>query len=294
MRKSFLYILIAVAAFTTLEPVSKLIANDVHPISMTCIRFLIGGVILLPFAIYQKKKNSISLRWQDYLYMALLGVLCICISMVVLQYAVLQADSPALIAIIFSSNSVFTVLLAALFLKEHLTAQKLCAVVLCVAGVLVSADLTQGSNLVSVLMAVLASATFSLYTVLSRKMMGKITGVIQTGFSFFFGSIVLLAVLLVARIPFMEVVTLHNLPYLLYLGIAVTGIGYWAYFRAIEKSSAMAAALVFFIKPVLTPFAALFINGIVPSVRVYIAVVLVVLGSVLASRPKAALTDKMD
>ena len=61
MRKSFLYILIAVAAFTTLEPVSKLIANDVHPISMTCIRFLIGGVILLPFAIYQKKKNSISL-----------------------------------------------------------------------------------------------------------------------------------------------------------------------------------------------------------------------------------------
>lgn len=226
--------------------------------------------------------------------MALLGVLCICISMVVLQYAVLQADSPALIAIIFSSNSVFTVLLAALFLKEQLTAQKLCAVVLCVAGVLVSADLTQGSNLVSVLMAVLASATFSLYTVLSRKMMGKITGVIQTGFSFFFGSIVLLAVLLVARIPFMEVVTLHNLPYLLYLGIAVTGIGYWAYFRAIEKSSAMAAALVFFIKPVLTPFAALFINGIVPSVRVYIAVVLVVLGSVLASRPKAALTDKMD
>ena len=72
---------------------------------------------------------------------------------------------------------------------------------------------------------------------------------------------------------------------MLYLGIAVTGLGYWAFFRAMEKSSATAASTAFFIKPILTPFAAFFINGIAPAPKVFAALILVVAGSVLASMP---------
>ena len=282
MKKGFLYILLTAVVFTTLEPVSKLISVQISPMSMTFLRFFIGGLILIPFAVAEMKKKQIHLDGKDYVRMALLGVLCIFISMVLLQYAVLKADSPALIAIVFSSNSVFTILFAAVFLKERITWIKVVSVCLCAAGVLVSADLSSSTNLYSIVLSILSALTFSLYTVMSKKYANKVSGVISTGFSFFFGSMVLLLVLILMGIPVFQGIDHYSLPILLYLGIVVTGIGYWSYFRAMEKSSAMAASFVFFIKPVLTPFAAFIINGIVPQGRVFIAMILVVASSVLA------------
>ncbi len=289
MKKALFYILLTSVVFTTLEPISKLIAAQVSPLSITFLRFFIGGAILLPFSVARIKKYNIVLGKTDYLAMALLGVLCICVSMVLLQYAVLKAASPALIAIIFSSNSVFTVLFAAVLLKERITLIKGCAVVLCVSGVLVCADFKSGASALSVLLALLSALTFSLYTVLSKKFMTKVSGIIQTGFSFFAGSLVLLTALLFMGTGVVTDIHPGSLWHLLYLGIFVTGIGYWSYFKAMEHASAMAASLVFFIKPILTPFAAFFINGIVPDVRVFIALVLVVAGSYLATvKPKKA------
>ena len=158
--------------------------------------------------------------------------------------------------------------------------------VLCIAGVLVLADFSSGTNVVSILLAVGAALTFSLYTVLSKKYSAKLSGVIQTGFSFFFGSLVLLVILLfTGESIFSGLTTGKTIGIMLYLGVAVTGLGYWAFFRAMEKSSATAASTAFFIKPILTPFAAFFINGIAPAPKVFAALILVVAGSVLASMP---------
>jgi drug/metabolite transporter (DMT)-like permease len=286
MKKGLLYILLTAIIFTTFEPVSKLISSQINPVSMTFVRFLIGGLILLPFGIAKIRKNNIVLNKTDYITMILLGTLNICVSMVLLQYAVLKADSPALIAIIFSSNSVFTILFAALILKDKITPLKLCAILLCVTGVLIGAGLKSGTNLLSVGLAVLSALSFSLYTVLSKKLMTKVTGIIQTGFSFISGSLILLVGLLFTKTPIVSSINQENILQLLYLGFIVTGTGYWFYFRAMEKSSAMAASLVFFIKPILTPFAAFFINGIVPDIKVFIALILVIAGSYLAVAKK--------
>lgn len=286
MKKGLFYILLTAIVFTTLEPVSKLISNEVNPFAITFIRFFIGGVMLLPFSAAKVVKNNIRLDKSDIINMALLGILCVCVSMTLLQYAVLKADSPALIAIIFSSNSVFTMTFAALILNERFTKNKVIGLLLCVAGVLVCTDISSGSNLFSIALGVLSAVFFSLYTVLSKKFMKKVSGIIQTGFSFFMGSIVLLIVLLVSGIEVVSPINSGNILNLLYLGVAVTGIGYWSYFRAMDKTSAMAASLVFFIKPVLTPFAAFAINKIVPDWKVFLALVLVVGGSYLATGKK--------
>lgn len=283
MKKSILYILITAVIFTTLEPVSKLIAQQVNPYAITFLRFFIGGLILLPFSILKIKRDAVKLNIYDYVTMALLGALCICVSMVLLQYAVLRAESPALIAIIFSSNSVFTILFAVFILKDKLTPVKLLAIALCVLGVLTVADFRAGTNLFSVALAVLSALSFSFYTVLSKRLMKKVGGIIQTGLSFFLGSLVLLILLLCTGTGIISGVNYSNLWILLYLGVMITGLGYWCYFAAMEKWSAMAASLVFFIKPILTPFAAFFINGIVPDAKVFVSLVLVLTGSVLAA-----------
>lgn len=289
MRKGLLYIILTAVLFTTLEPVSKLISTEISPVHITFIRFFIGSLMLLPFSVAQVKKKNIKLNAKDICVMSFLGILCICISMILLQYAVLKAESPALIAIIFSSNSVFTLIFAVFILKDKFTWVKLGAIALCLVGLLVCADFKSTENLISVVLAVLAALTFSLYTVLSKKFMKKVSGIIQTGFSFFIGSLVLLVALLIGGTNIFGGITSSNILELLYLGIAVTGLGYWSYFQAMDKASAMAASFVFFIKPTLTPFATFVINGIVPDMKVFIALILVMAGSYMATVKKPTL-----
>lgn len=286
MQKNIIYSIITALVFTTLEPVSKLIAEDVNPYAITFWRCMIGALILMPFAIAKIKKLKIKIDAKDIGMSCLLGTVLICISLVVLQIGVKKADSPSLIAIIFSSNSVLTILFAMFLLKEKMTKRKLIAILLCVAGVLACADFSSGTNLLSIVCAIAAAMSLSLYTVLSKMYMKKYGGVIHTALSFFFGSLVLLAFLLIAGIDIIPEFSTRNISLLIYLGVIVTGVGYWAYNMAIEKGGAMMASLAFFIKPVLTPFATFLINGIVPELKVFVALVLIVCGSYFATYKK--------
>ena len=72
-NKGLLYALITAVVFTTLEPVSKLIAEAVNPYSITLWRFLIGSLMLLPFAIRKIKKDNIQIGIKDIGILTLLG-----------------------------------------------------------------------------------------------------------------------------------------------------------------------------------------------------------------------------
>lgn len=279
MKNPIVYIILSAILFTTLEPVSKLIAQDFTPAALTCFRFLMGGLVLLPFSLYRIKKENIRLKALDYVKLALLGIMLVCVTMVVLQQAILLSTSPATIAIAFSSNSVFTILLAAVILKESITKYKVAALILCIAGTVISAEWSTEAGGWPVLMAVLAALAFSVYTVLCKKVMGSISGTISTCFAFLFGGAALLVAILAIGQPIAGNINIKALPALLYLGVAITGIGFWSYFRAMMLSSAMTASVVFFIKPILTPFAVFFINGIVPDVHVFLALAFVVCGT---------------
>jgi len=284
MKNGMIYVLITALLFTTHEPVSKLFAASFDPYSVTAIRFLIGGLVLLPLSLMEIKKKQIKLEGKDFLVLTGLGVLFICISMVVLQVAVAISENPAVVAIIFSSNSIITIIISSLFLKSKMTKRKVIGVILCAIGVLIAADFSKGgSNILSIALAIVSALTFSIYTVLSKKFMTKLSGVIKTGFSFVIGSVFLFIVIALSGVIEIRDVNPVNVTQLLYISIFVTGVGYWAYFTAIKKGGPQKAALVFFIKPVLTPFAAYLILGAPISGSVIIALAVVLLGAWLAN-----------
>lgn len=289
MKKGVLYALITAILFVTLEPVSKLIAGDVNPFAITFLRFLIGSLILVPPAIIKIKKEKIHITAKDLIIMILLGILFICISMPLLQVSVKEATNPSLMAIIFSSNSVFTILFARFIINEKITRNKAIALVCGIIGVIFCADFTKGANVSSVILAISAALTFSLYTALSQKFTKKFGGVIQTTVVFLTGSLILLIALLVMGIDAMPKIMftdMKTLMILLYLGFFVTGIGYFCYFKGIEKGGAIMGSLAFFIKPILTPFVALYINGVNPDWKVFVAVVFIILASYFATAKK--------
>ncbi len=286
MKNGILYVFITAILFVTYEPISKLIAGDVNPYAITFWRFLMASLILLPLSIVKIKREKIRISIKDFAVMTGLGVLFICISMIALQIGVKKADSPSLIAIIFSSNSVFTILFSMLILKDKLTLNKALALIFGVIGVIACTDFSSGTNIESVLFGVFSAISFSLYTVLSQKFMKKFGGIVQANIVFLMGSAVLLVTLFVGGVNLMPSINFHSIGIMLYIGFLVTGIGYASYFKAIEKGGAIMASLAFFIKPILTPFVTLFINGIVPDVKVFVAVICIVVASYFATYSK--------
>ena len=56
---ALIYVIITALVFTTLEPVSKLIAEQVNPFAITFWRCMIGALVLIPFAFIKIKKEKI-------------------------------------------------------------------------------------------------------------------------------------------------------------------------------------------------------------------------------------------
>ena len=276
-----IYLIVATIAFTTFEPFSKLITDTLSPEAITGIRFLLGGIMLFPLAFRDIKKKELKITGKDYLVLSFLGILCICISMLSLQQGVKLAPSPAVIAIIFSVNSIITLILASFILKEKITLWKGLATVACVVGIGIMFNPHAGANVVSISFALVAAVTFSLFTVFSKKVNARLSPVITSAVAFTVGGFILFVISFFKGNPLTGEIDFQVIWVMLYLIIVVTGVGYIAFFKAMEKGGAIAASLVFFVKPILTPFVTWIVNGIVPDWKVFLALAFIMIGSYL-------------
>lgn len=62
---TLIYVVITALVFTTLELVSKLIADQVNPFAITFWRCMIGALVLMPFALFKTKKQKIQINMKD-------------------------------------------------------------------------------------------------------------------------------------------------------------------------------------------------------------------------------------
>ena len=63
MKKAALYIFISAFLFSTMEIMLKTISDHFSSIQITFTRFLIGGIILIPFAIRSIKNRNIKMSY---------------------------------------------------------------------------------------------------------------------------------------------------------------------------------------------------------------------------------------
>ena len=288
-KKSIIYIVLTAFFFGTLEVASKLGGASFNAIQLVFLRFLIGGVMLLPFAIHDLKKRAYKLTKSDLFYLLGLGVICVCISMAMLQYGVKRINAN-LASIIISMNPLFTMIFARFLVGEPFTKKKALVLVISFIGLLVvlnPATLFTGSiDPFGLIITLLAAISFGLFTAMGKKRLAKIGGMAQNSFSFLLGCAVLFIVMLVAKIPVVEGITLQSLPVLLYLGIFVTGAGYICFLKAIEIAGPSNASIAFFIKPVLAPVIAFLVLGEKFTWNLIVGIVIILIGSYINMRPE--------
>jgi len=75
--KGYILLGITILLFSTIEVVASTMKDLINPLQLTFIRFLIGGVVLLPLVIKEREK----VQAKDLLFFLCLGILNIFISM---------------------------------------------------------------------------------------------------------------------------------------------------------------------------------------------------------------------
>lgn len=287
MKKVIGLILATAFLFATMEVALKIGGGNFDSLQLTFLRFLIGGLCILPFGIREARSRELKLTGRDLLWLFLVGTMCIPVSMLCFQLGVERCNA-ATAAAIMCMNPIFTMVIAHIFTTEKLNRRKGLAVAVSLVAcffLMRPWQVQEGNTAPGLILMLTASVTFAAYTVMGKKTLDRIGTFTQTGISFILGSLVLLTVILCTGRPVFAGVLEHPLT-VAYVGIAITGIGYICYFLAIRFSDAVTGSLAFYIKPVIAPFLAVAILHETILWNTIVGILLLVSASVIT------LTDK--
>ena len=249
-KYSYLFLLNTVVFFSTYEVVNKAIAGEINLIQVNFLRFLIGGLFLLPFAMISLRGRTAP-NPKTVLAAIPIGVLNVCISMTFLQWSIILSGA-AIAAVLFSCNPIFVAVFSRLILGEKMSKHKVMGLILGILGVTVTffEGLTSGNVILTgTLFAVMAALFFGLYTVLGKRLCGDLGSTMMNSISFISGSLILMPILYLTNQPVFNFDPSALIP-LIYLSICVTGLAYLTYFAALKDMPANVGSSIFFIKPI--------------------------------------------
>lgn len=314
MKKGYLYIILSTILFSTMEISLKLVSGKFNPIQLTFIRFFIGGIILLPLAISNIKQRKISIDAKSLKFFAVSGFICVVISMVLFQLAVLNGKA-SVVAILFSCNPIFVIPLAYVMLNESVYKDTIASMIISIVGIMfIMNPFNMSGSLKGIILTLLSAITFALYGVIGKRKSSEYGGIALSSFSFLMGSFEMFIIIMISKIsfvsaffdkmglkifsniPIMQGISLSTIPSLIYIGVFVTGLGYTFYFLAMEETSASTASLVFYIKPALAPVLALIILKEAITINMIVGIGLIIVGSCItfafnSKRNKAELEE---
>lgn len=282
----FIYIVLAAIIFAFGEIALKFSAGSLDPFQITFLRFLIGGIFLLPFSYFERKRlnklNNDEHRFKktDILILSFYGFLLVFVDMVFFQLAINFSEA-SLVAVIFSANPVFTILFSNFILKnDKINLKKLLAVLLEIVGIVIMIlPYFKGDKMLGVIFAVISAVLFGLYSSIGKKTVKRIGTFTQTSLTFIIGSIFLFILILILDLPILNN-TIQNIYIVLYAGVILTGLGYYFYFNAIRIAKPSIASMTFFIKIILAPIFALILLGEEINVFKVAGIILILIGSI--------------
>ena len=302
-RSGYIFIVLCAVIFSTMEVMLKTVHGVFAPMQITCLRFLVGGVLLIPFAMRSIRKKNAVLTRKDLGFFACAGFLCVVIAMSLYQMSVTYTRA-SIVAVIFSCNPIFVTMLAHFLLHEEIHKNHVIALILELTAALIIIDPIHASlDPTGALLAILSAAMFSFYSVFGKKRTPRFGGIAVTCLSFLFGATELVALLLFGRtaagaslygalglnlfidVPLFENIPLSALPALLYICCINSAAGFVCHMMAMEKTSAQEASLIFFLKPIIAPiFAFLFLKEEIP-LNMIVGIVCFLAGSLCAILP---------
>ncbi|HOW52616.1 MAG TPA: EamA family transporter [bacterium] len=260
-----IYFLVTLVIFSSMEVVSKPLMPFIDPFQLTFHRFFIGLVFLFLFLVARRRLHELTcITRRDIATLAFLGFLNTFFAMSMLQIAV-KYSTAATAATLICSNPVFVYLFSLIAKNEEFSWRRAGGIVAGVGGiVLVMFDRGLSFD-IGALYALIASASFALYTIVNKKVVHRIGSMPVNIVSFSFGlalSTLFLLIMGIGLLPPVEITgDPARLTAFIYLGVVVSGIGYITFVKTIRQLGPLAASVVFVVKPALATLLAVLLLG---------------------------------
>ncbi len=294
-KRYLLMVVISVIIFSTFEVVTKTMSGTLSGTTLTFYRFLIGGLVLLPFSIRDLKKRNFKFSLKIIGLLFLFGAMLVAVIMTLAQYGIFYSDA-SICAVIFSANPIFVTIFAVILLKETFTKNKLIGLFLGAFGLFISCTHvifnTEYSSTFSlgVTLQIVSMLLFCVYTVLSKKVLVSKMGALSvTTFTSLFGAIVLFPVIIIqssfAQTNLFVFDIGSVLWQFLYAAAIGTGLAYAMYFSGLAQIETGTGSMIFMAKPPLAAiFAATFLGESI-TIDVIIGIILIITAMTIVIKP---------
>ncbi|MHB1376032.1 MAG: DMT family transporter [Candidatus Humimicrobiaceae bacterium] len=241
------------------HPLGRIILQKVHPLQLGAMTLGAGFIGLLIFLIASgRAKKIFELSRSDTLISLGLGVFGFFLYQI-LTFSALARIPASMNAILVSNNVVFIVLLAALFLKEHVRPLSVIGIILAICGVVLVTfnkgfsigDGAGGIYLLGCVFSLLAALSAALYSVIGKKVIKSNDPLIVAALAIFSGA-VLLTILTAVTVGFSEVF-LAGWPTILlmvFLGLTMISIAYPLWFICLKRFPASQISIYIYLTPV--------------------------------------------
>jgi drug/metabolite transporter (DMT)-like permease len=264
--------------------VADVVLKTIPPFTLLSIRLILGALVLAPFVLRLLGQQRPTRR--EIVQMLAVGFVGFGIS-VGAQFVGTDLSSAINGTLITSASPAFILLFAALILRERLSGQRIAAVALATVGVIVIVDPTQanfGAETVRGDAAfAFAAVTWGLYSVLVRKVSGRLDTLLITFFAFLGGLVLTLpaAALELPGRPIGEITPGITLG-ILFLGVVSTSGAMWLWNRSFALVDASVASLFFFAQPLVGTLLSVLLLGQQMTISLWIGSALIA-GGVLLS-----------
>ncbi|MFO7980427.1 MAG: DMT family transporter [Candidatus Aminicenantes bacterium] len=222
-------------------------------------------------------KKKLLLPGNDYFYFVLLGFI-LAIHWVSFFQSI-QVSTVAIGLLSFSTYPVFTTFLEPVFTKQRIIPLNVFLSLFCLFGVflIVPKFDVQNSTYLGVLWGVFSGFTFSLLTIINRKLTQKHSSLIIAFNQNFFSTLFLVPVLLFIK----PGLTLRNLWLLIILGVVCTALSHTLFIKGMKNVKAQTASLIHTLEPVYGIIFAFLLLKEVPSSRTLMGGAVILLGQAL-------------
>lgn len=269
--------------------VAKGITNNIPAEVVLLIRAIIASLVYVTW-ISIRHKRIIKIEKSDLKYFVLLGLLNIPLNQFLFLKGISLTTAPNM-ALAYALTPAFVLVIAMMFLKERVTFAKIIGVVIAIGGafvILMEAGLDFSSDgFKGDLMALMASLSWGLYTVVGKRISTKYGPIFTTGIAMVIGLIMYLPMYFFMDIKFdFNTISSVNWIQLVYLGAITSGVAYALWYYALTKIQAGKIAVYNNLQPILTTLLSLIFFATPITLYFIIGGILIIVGVFITQKSK--------
>lgn len=272
--------------------VAKGISKEVPPISLAFYRWLVAAICIIPLGWkkFQQEKHLLPKHWKYLFWVSLTGIVLFN-AFIYLASHYTTAINLALIGT--NAAPVFATIMAAVFLKEHISTVRIAGMVVCFAGVLFL--LSQGSwqKLMGFhfakgdVLILISAFSFAIYNTLVKRRPTEISPITFLMVTFVVGTVMMLPVSIAEQFNNPPIqFSLPNISIFLYLGIGNSVIGFLCWNASIQRIGASRTVIFASLIPIFSSIEAVIFLGEAFTQTHLIAATIVIIGLVIANTRK--------